>query len=416
MLAGASKNSQALPSHEELFLDYAERLNKHRRGRRAVHLRLSGLQKLNRREAHLRVAVKSFDDLVQRFEGQCYLMSNSDIVVVTKGATVAQIDNVVLKLRYLFCEDPFVESEHNDADYLHFCDWYDLEEEYDALRKLAADMHAAAAGEDVDFEIEDADRIMPQIDRAGLSPMDPGRLERLTAALGSADISSWIRRQPVCAILPDSVPQQVFNELYVSIDELQSRMIPGTDVLSSRWLFQHLTETLDLRVLKHVPDLEREIKSSTSLNLNMVTVLKPEFQDFTRALRNVTNKSMVIEFQSVDVFSNISEFKLARDVARENGFKVCLDGLDDITFPLMTQDELDFDLQKIIYVHELMADTSTRKFKLLRSAVLRADPAKVILCRCDDLEAIKFGRRMGISLFQGRYVDHMVKTRQVFLD
>jgi hypothetical protein len=414
MLASASRKAEALPSHEELFLDYAERLSKHREGRRAIHLQVSGLQKHNRRESHVRVAVKSFDDLVQRFEGQCYLMHNSDIVVVVKGATIAQIDDIVLKLRYLFREDPFVEADGTDEEENQFCSWFDLEHDYDALRRLAQRMHAISEEDIVEYELDDTEASDVAVDRSTLSPMDPGRLEKLIQVLSGADISAWLRRQPVCAILPGNLPQQVFNEVYVSVAELQSRMMPGIDIQSNRWLFQYLTETLDLRVLKHLPEMEQEIKSSSSLNLNLATILRPEFLDFNRRLRSVTSKSMVIEFQCLDVFTNLAEFRFARDVAQGNGYKVCLDGLDDTTFPLMAQDGLDFDLQKIVFTPDLIATAGTRKQKLFRSAVLRADPAKVILCRCDSQEAINFGRQMGISLFQGRYVDHMIKTRQTF--
>lgn len=413
MQGSVSNTAEALPKHEELFLDYAERVAKHRRGRRAVHLQLSGLQRPNRRETHVRVAVQSFDALVNRYEGQCYLMSNSDIVVIVKDAAISQIDDVVLKLRYLFREDPFVEGDHKEGDGERFCNWFDLEQDYDTFLQFATRMQAAANEEDIEYEIDELDAVEPQFDRSDLAPMDPARLTQLVQALSTADITSWIRRQPVCALLPETAPQPVFNEVYVSMTELQSRMVPGFDILSNRWLFQYLTEAIDKRVLKYAPELESKIKASTSLNLNMSTVMAPEFQQFDRALRSKTDKSMVIEFQAIDVFSNVTGYRFARDIARNLGYKVCLDGLDDITFPLMAQDELEFDLQKIIFAPELMSDSGSRKYKLFRSAVLRADPARVILCRCDNLDAIKFGRRLGISLFQGRYIDNMIKTRQV---
>ena len=44
----------------------------------------------------------------------------------------------------------------------------------------------------------------------------------------------------------------------------------------------------------------------------------------------------------------------------------------------------------------------------LRTLVRRAGKNRVILCRCDDREAVDFGRTIGIDLFQGRHIEHLI--------
>ena len=58
-----------------------------------------------------------------------------------------------------------------------------------------------------------------------------------------------MRSQPICAVLPDQPPHPIFEEIYVRIADLQKPLMPNVNLAGNRWLFQHLTQSLDLRVL-----------------------------------------------------------------------------------------------------------------------------------------------------------------------
>src|SRR3546814_18009207 len=104
--SSAGPGPAASPSQEYALLDFAERLDRHRAGRIAVHIHLSRLQSHNRREHHIRVAVSTFEDLVKQFQGHIFELANQDIVFLCKGVQVEELDRAILKLRYLFSEDP----------------------------------------------------------------------------------------------------------------------------------------------------------------------------------------------------------------------------------------------------------------------------------------------------------------------
>src|SRR3546814_20280524 len=95
--------------------DYVQRLDRHRQGRRAVHIHLSRLKPQNRREHHIRIAANTFEDLVKQFEGHIFSLSNADLVFVCKGASPDQMDVAVTKLRYLFSEDTLTQRERGSA-------------------------------------------------------------------------------------------------------------------------------------------------------------------------------------------------------------------------------------------------------------------------------------------------------------
>ena len=65
-------------------------------------------------------------------------------------------------------------------------------------------------------------------------------------------------------------------------------MLPDFDLASNLWLFQHLTQTLDARMLSMlIRNDDKSIASSFSINLNVHTILSPPFLDFDASLKAV---------------------------------------------------------------------------------------------------------------------------------
>src|SRR3546814_7578977 len=99
---------------EKLLLDYVRRLDRFREGRRAVYLHLSRLRPYNRRDHPMRIAGTTFDTLIKKFDGGLYRLQNNDLVFIAKGAEIADIDEAVLRLRFLFSEDPLLNNPQRD--------------------------------------------------------------------------------------------------------------------------------------------------------------------------------------------------------------------------------------------------------------------------------------------------------------
>src|SRR3546814_15543610 len=103
--SSAGPGPAASPSQEYALLDFAERLDRHRAGRIAVHIHLSRLQSHNRREPHIRLAVSTFEDLVKQFQVHIFVLANQDIVLLCIGVEVEATARAILQLRYLFSAD-----------------------------------------------------------------------------------------------------------------------------------------------------------------------------------------------------------------------------------------------------------------------------------------------------------------------
>src|SRR3546814_5887159 len=90
-----------------------------------------------------------------------------------------------------------------------------------------------------------------------------------------------MRRQPICAIAPESAPRPIFKELFISIGDLARTVLPDVNLATNRWLFQHLTQTLDRRVLKLLSRADdTDLHAAIRITLNVETMLSPPFLEF----------------------------------------------------------------------------------------------------------------------------------------
>jgi EAL domain-containing protein (putative c-di-GMP-specific phosphodiesterase class I) len=388
------------PSHEMLLLDHAQRLARHRAGRRVIHIQLSRLHPEHRRDQHLRIARNVLQTLFAGYDGQFFQLRNADMIFITRTASHEEIHSLMAKFHPLFGDDPAVKVETGTNA---FCAIYDLETAYDRFLKLAETLAAgmrAPAAATVPFA-------------PPLKPLMPEELSHVDRALAQADISGLVRRQPVCAVLPGAPPHPIFNELYVSIADLRGMIAPKFDLASSRWLFQHLTETLDRRMLAAVPRLP-EWKSTTrlSLNLNVSTLLSDPFLDFVETVGNAERRTLVIEVQMIDVAAAPADFMLARDFLHARGHRICLDGVTPQSVGFFDFTRLGIDMVKILWSPEIADPDMAQRREDLTALVRKVGEARVILCRCGDAVALESGQWIGITLFQGRHIDGLLEAAQ----
>ena len=212
----------------------------------------------------------------------------------------------------------------------------------------------------------------------------------------------------------DAMPQPIFHELFVSISELQETLLPDFDLGSSPWLFRELTETLDHRILILLTRHEgHRLAGDISINLNVQTVLAPEFLAFDDFVRARQGRTVVLELQKVDIFADLAAFQYARDFVRERGYRVCIDGVTADSLALIDRERFGVDLVKIPW-SPVFTGASGDVNHQLADYVAKSGSSGVVLCHCDTASSIFVGQSAGISFFQGRHVDSLLdpgKTR-----
>lgn len=393
-------------TQESLLLDYVHRLDSHKQGRRAVHVHLSALQAYNRREHHIRIAANTFEPLVKMHEGQLFVLKNSDLFFIYKATSQSDVETSLLKLRFLFSDDPLMGDEVQAAGENNaFHTYYDAEKDYPKILAIARAMVHAGEEEAPQQEAGNSKGLLQKRQEKG-EPLNPRLLGRVIQSLQRADLSNMVRRQFICALIGKATPQPLFSELFISIADLRETLMPGVNVGASKWLFQHLTETLDRRVLAMLSKTnDHSITGEISVNLNVSTLLSPEFIQFDDSLNAAMRGSVVVELQKVDIFSDLNAFLFARDFAKERGYRICIDGLTHETMPFVNRDKLGADMVKLVWQGDLEEKVGPKR---IRRLVRDMQAARVILCRCDNEAAITFGQSVGINMFQGRYIENLI--------
>ncbi len=395
-----------LPSQEKLLVDYITRLEKHKDGRGLVHVHLSQLRPFNRREQHIRVASGHFEGMVSDMTGQLFTLKNADLFFVYKDEVKHQVETTLQKVRFLFSDDPLVDEEGVDGR--EFATWYDASEQYEDIVQIVQGM--ADAEEKRQTEVRnrmDARQRLKEKQKMG-EPLTPAVLAKVEDALSRADLSNLVRRQFICEVDGKMVPELLFSELFISIQDLRETILPGVNLVANRWLFQHLTETLDRRVLSMLMKTDAvSISGDISFNVNVKTLLSNQFQVFDDNLSAARRGAIVIELQKEDIFSDLASFLFAREFVQAKGYRLCIDGLTMETLSVIDRDRLGTDMAKIVW-HPNLVDSGDEVQRMIRQFVERDGADKWILCRCDNREAIDFGRSVGINRFQGRFIESLI--------
>ena len=84
------------------------------------------------------------------------------------------------------------------------------------------------------------------------------------------------------------------------------------------------------------------------------------------------------------------------------------DGITQHTLPDLATANLQFDRVKVIWDPKTYAETESSEKDRIVGAIERLGPENIIFCRCGNREVIEAGHNLGITLFQGRFVDRIV--------
>jgi EAL domain-containing protein (putative c-di-GMP-specific phosphodiesterase class I) len=153
---------------------------------------------------------------------------------------------------------------------------------------------------------------------------------------------------------------------------------------------------------------DRVIASGFSVNLNVATLLSDRFLAFDANLKAATRGTVIFELQTIDIFSDLGAYLFARDFVKERGYRICLDGVTDLTMPFIDRERLGLDMIKIVWNPDMLGSGREAKRDELRKLIANFGRARTILCRCDSEEAVTIGQSLGICLFQGRYIDRLL--------
>ena len=313
------------------------------------------------------------------------------------------IDAALARVAQVLNEDPLFADDA--AGQQEFCTYFDLGSGFGELVDRVQSLVQARA------EKDHLARTAKQSGDEG-KPLDLSNLATIQKAIAQADLSGMTSRQAICEVGADGRPVPLFYELFTSIGALRQTLMPDQNFFSDRWLFQYLTTKLDERMLAWLTkNDDSTLKRSFSLNINIASVLSPRFLEFDALLDKERRNTIVIELQKIDVFADIARFLFCRDFLLDRGYRICLDGLTALSLPFMDRRTLGFELVKMHWTPQLRQQIEGKDGERLREAIKATNPRRIIMMRCESDDAIELGHELGISLFQGYFLDHLLSEK-----
>lgn len=374
---------------ETKFLQTLNAIKARPQGYFGVHLRFSNLLEHYKSDYQLKISINIIQDLLKEATGNLTVAPDSDIFIICSNTSTQQLGKLIFQLRYLYMDDPL--AYHSDGvENDEFSHIYVLAHEWQQFFPICREKLYAEAPKE------------PQKD-GKIRTLTPSRLASIETDLHKADISKALRKQPVCAGVPGKGFKAVFDEIYINIAALRQIIAPDTEFGTNRWLFRYLTQVLDSKLLDFLKSNQAEFLSRpASINLNIETILSEKFTEFDQALNKATKASIVLEIQISDVFTDMNAFLTAKNMVHKHGYRICLDGMNYLSFQQVDRLSLGFDLAKMYW------NADAEENPALKEAIKKCGQSRVILCRCDGQEAVEYGQSLGISLFQGRHVDSLL--------
>jgi len=381
------------------LLAAVERMERHAFGKRAVHLHLSKLLQFGISAQHARIAAAVFETGVQGLEGEIFPLDDGDLVFIGLARESETIQKAIDKLRFLLEEHGLPDELANGEG---LATWFGLDIDFEEFQRHVRSLAVE--------ESQRRKRGEQQPESARPRRMlDPRELAEIERALVSADLAPLVRRQAICAIGREFKPKRVITEFFTSIRAVEQAVAPGIDLTRNRMLFQYLTTVLDGRMLALLRrDRLLGEGQAVSINVNLDTILSQTFLDFDTALPVGSRGRIVLELQQSDVLGNLRDYAFARDFAREQGYRLCIDGATPEALVMLDRRVLRYDLVKLPYTPDLQRQLQGERAAQVREGIEKVGGERIVLHHCEDEAAIRTGHALGIGLFQGHFIDHLL--------
>lgn len=242
----------------------------------------------------------------------------------------------------------------------------------------------------------------------------------METVIQTAALPDLVHRQTAVAMMqgPQMRIVRLYREVAISTAVLEARIAAVGQANADPFLFNHLASRLDQRMLdalrRDVP--ERGLlsgalgRAALHVNLTLAGVLSSAFAAFASACRPgiAAGLEIGIEIQFVEAFADAKAFVLARERLRLANMRLVLEGVSGQALILTSPAALQPDLVKLTWSPSL-----TNPDTALRAAIGRVGLDRLVLHRSESEAAIAWGLSVGLTRFQGRYVDAMLAAERL---
>ena len=214
----------------------------------------------------------------------------------------------------------------------------------------------------------------------------------------------FVQSQRIADIKPGQKPEELMKEYFIRMDALKKHVFPNVELRGMGNLFNQLTITLD-RVLIGAFNEINPKRHPCSINLNVESVFAKAFEDFIGESDEAALANIVFEFRQDNILQHFDEFELAANLITSKGGTVAVDAIFPETVGLVNLPRLHATFAKIFWrtgAEDVLPAQCDEINKMQDQGMI------FIIARLDDEVGIQVGHDLGITVFQGFYIDDLL--------
>ena len=208
----------------------------------AVYVAMSKLQSENRGYHQLEIVSKMFEPLLNHAQARLFLLSNHDFLLLTANPVLDAIDEILYQIKGLFSDDFFISSQSGEA----FQQIFFLDRDKEALLELLQPKTQPQNFASVVQDLSDPPLV---------KELSPEVLEKLLYQIEQNKGKNFIRRQSIISFEKNKKNEEIGQEFFTSLLELQNAYAPHLNLTGDKALYTMLMDTLDRQMLSALCDL-----------------------------------------------------------------------------------------------------------------------------------------------------------------
>ena len=379
------------PSPELEVLQTLQRIDSQKKPFWAVYIAMSLLSEENRGYRQLEIVSKLLHPLLQDSQSRLFVLSNHDFLLITAETSLQAIDNVLYQIRSLFADDDVLQLQDTSL----FQKIFFLDKEMDVLKQIISNHIPSDIAEE---EQNSPSQEQQSIETDAPRPLMPADIDDVLDKIDRIDLADFMHRQSILKI-PSFGHNKIFaHEYYTSILSLQQAICPDIDLDIEKTLFHLICEKLDNRLIATLPNLNLIAYPQTlHLNLNLSSVNSDFFDTFVQSLPC----SLTVEFQIADILANLPLFFQKEKELHAKGIQIAIDAIGPNEWRFSNIFNFQVDFIKLFWTQEW----TNLNIDDIKKAIASHPNTQIILSRCGSEDAMIWGKKVGISLFQGYIVD-----------
>lgn len=370
---------------ERYLLESLNRIARNQSMYAVLYVNVSKLKPKNRHPSLVKIIAKLFDDLVGAVSGASFILSNGDLAILGRSIDPMLVEVAIKKLRSGLLSDPILFAP-DSGEFAHL---YEFPDDFTEFYQHIENMMEEAR--------------LPDL-TAYKYPVEASQIDGVVEQLNNINISELVKHQSVIRVEDANNFKLLFQEFFVAVKDLSRQYDADIDLTANKWLFLYLTQALDKKTISSF--MFADIKNwpqQIGLNLNLSSVFSDEFVNFAKHFLGEEQK-IVAEVQIMDVLNSLNLYFEAREVLHRGGHKILIDAVSLDMLHMLNVVRLQPDMIKIFWDPLMRDDAANAE---LQQVIREMGEENVILAKCTDESAFRWGISYGIRNFQGPYIDKL---------